>query len=118
MLLVGYCGSAAAQVNPNCIGLKNPTNFTLSGTHQEKWTGYTGTKLGVASTCTTEGGTYNVTVQASELGTYNNMNGCNSVSYEGAANTNSRDLSNNLDYSRQFVIKGTGTDPETHGRLS
>ena len=122
MLLVGCCGSAAAQytgkVNPNCIGLKNPTNFTLSGSHQEKWTGYTGIKNAVASTCNTEGGTYNVTVQASELGTYLNTNGCSSVSYEGAAPQNSRDLNNNLDYQRQFVIKGAGTDPETHGHLS
>ncbi len=123
MLLAGCCGSAAAQgytgkVNPNCIGLKNPTNFTLSGSHQEKWTGYTGIKNAVASTCNTEGGTYNVTVQASELGTYLNTNGCSSVSYEGAAPQNSRDLNNNLDYQRQFVIKGAGTDPETHGHLS
>ncbi len=122
-MLVGYCGSAAAQgytgkVNPNCIGLKNPTNFTLSGSHQEKWTGYTGTKNAVASTCSMEGGSYNVTVQASELGTYLNTNGCSSVSYEGAAPQNSRDLNNNLDYQRQFVIKGAGTDPETHGHLS
>ena len=36
------------QINPNCIGLKNPTNFTLSGTHDELWTGYTGNKNYVA----------------------------------------------------------------------
>ena len=71
-LLVGYCGNAAAQpkpgytgkVNPNCIGLKNPTNFTLSGSHQEKWTGYTGSKNEMVSTCYMEAGTYDQTIQA------------------------------------------------------
>ena len=101
-----------------CVGLKNPTNFTMSGGHNELWTGYTGTKQGIATSCTGEGGTFNVTVQAADLASYNNTNGCTSVSYEGAANTTSRDVNNQLDYSRQFVIKGAGTDPETHGRLS
>ena len=106
-----------AQTNPNCVGLKNPTNFTLSGTHDELWTGYTGNKNYVASTCSWEGSTYNQTVQASNLETYNNTNGC-TIGLETNARTTSKDLYNNLDHSRQFVIKGEGTDPETHGHLS
>ena len=105
------------QINPNCVGLKNPTNFTLSGTHDELWTGYTGNKNYVASTCSWEGSTYNQTVQASNLETYNNTNGC-TIGLETNARTTSKDLYNNLDHSRQFVIKGEGTDPETHGHLS
>ncbi|MBR1995022.1 MAG: hypothetical protein IJ990_05750, partial [Alistipes sp.] len=35
-----------------CVGLKNPTNFTMSGGHNELWTGYTGTKQGIATSCT------------------------------------------------------------------
>ena len=126
-LLVGYCGSAAAQpkpgytgkVNPNCIGLKNPTNFTLSGSHQEKWTGYTGSKNHVESTCTSEGGTYSQTIQASGLEAVNNTDGCSITLYQDpSARTNSRDLHNQSDGTRQFVIKGSGTDPETMGHLS
>ncbi len=126
-LLVGYCDSAAAQpkpgytgkVNPNCIGLKNPTNFTLSGSHQEKWTGYTGSKNHVESTCTSEGGTYSQTIQASGLEAVNNTDGCSITLYQDpSARTNSRDLHNQSDGTRQFVIKGSGTDPETMGHLS
>ena len=86
------------QINPNCVGLKNPTNFTLSGTHDELWTGYTGNKGYMVSTCLTEGSTYNQTVQASNLETYNNTNGC-TISLETNARTTSKDLYNNLDHS-------------------
>ncbi len=104
-----------------CVGLKNPVNFTLSGGHSEIWTGYNGSMNGCTqySNCTHEAATYVPTpIQAADLASYNNTNGCTSVSYEGAASTTSRDVNNQLDYSRQFVIKGPGTDPETHGHLS
>ena len=99
-----------------CVGLKNPVNFTMSGGHNELWTGYTGTKNAVVTSCTGEGGTFNVTVQASDLGSYNNTYGCQ-TGY-GVPNANSYDVNGQYDPTKQFVIKGAGTDPETHGHLS
>ncbi len=115
------CGSLAnAQPNPNCIGLKNPTNFTLTGNHFEKWTGYTGAKNAVLSSCTgLEGGTYGAAIQAADLEAVNNTNGCTITLYQDPnARTNSRDIHNQSDGTRQFVIKGPGYDPETMNRLS
>ncbi|MBO7488681.1 MAG: gliding motility-associated C-terminal domain-containing protein [Bacteroidales bacterium] len=111
---------AKAQPNPNCIGLKNPTNFTLTGNHFEKWTGYTGTKNSTLSTCTgVEGGTYGTPIQAADLEAVNNTTGCSITLYQDPnARTNSRDIHNQSDGTRQFVIKGPGYDPETMNRLS
>ena len=59
--------------NPNCIGLKNPSNFVVTGgAGQTSWKGYTGEKGSVESTCTAPGlipGTTLTAVQASDLET-------------------------------------------------
>ena len=117
------CGSLAnAQPNPNCMGLKNPTNFTITGNHNEKWTGYTGSKANSLSNCQgSEGGTYDQTIQAAQLeGTSNNpsTSACNISLDNGQTRSTSRDIHNNLDHTFNFVIKGPGTDPETYGHLS
>ena len=116
-----------AQPNPNCIGLKNPTNFTLSGSHNEKWTGYTGTKLNLSSNCLgQEGGDYSASsgglvIQAASLehSSHNPSASACSISLDnGQTRSTSRDIHNDLDHSYNFVIKGPGTDPETYGHLS
>ena len=118
MVLCFAIGAKAQSINPNCVGLKNPQNFTLSGTHNELWTGYTGSKNSVASTCYSEGVNCNTTIQAAGLEAVNNTDGCTITLDNSQTRSTSRDIHNNLDHSRQFVIKGTGTDPETFGHLS
>ena len=108
-----------AQINPNCVGWKNPANFTQTGTHQELWTGYTGNKNNYLSTCTSEGATYTTVVQAANLEAVNNTSGCNITLYQDPnVYTNSIDIHNQSDGTRQFVIKGAGYDPETMNHLS
>ena len=127
MCLAGFVQAQSGQINPNCVGLKNPSNFTLSGTHNEKWTGYTGKKLGVLSNCTgTEGGDYSaaqggLVIQAADLehSSHNpNASACNISLDNGQTRSTSRDIHNVLDHTYNFVIKGAGTDPETYGHLS
>ncbi|MBO7489406.1 MAG: thiol protease/hemagglutinin PrtT [Bacteroidales bacterium] len=105
-------------MNLSCMGLKNPMNFTVSGSHQEKWTGYTGSKESMMSSCISEGSTYTNTIQAASLESVVSSDGC-SISLESEmTRMMSRDIHGNLDHMRQFVIKGAGCDPETHYHLS
>ncbi len=116
--LLVCCGLSLAQTNPNCVGLNNPTNFIISGNHGETWTGYTGSRESTPANCNFDNATYTNTVQASGLEIINNYDGCNINLDNGSTRTTSRDINNNLDHSRQFVIKGAGYDPETYGHLS
>ncbi|MBP5189332.1 MAG: gliding motility-associated C-terminal domain-containing protein [Bacteroidales bacterium] len=117
---LGLSGTANAQLGSDtaCVGLKNPTNFTMTGSHQELWTGYTGSKGSVASTCTSEGATFSTTVEASQLESINNGDGCAISLTNSQTRTLSRDIHNQLDHQRQFVIKGPGSDPDTYNHLS
>ena len=114
LIILGSFG-VKAQENA-CVGLKNPTNFTAQGSHSELWTGYVGVKNIGYSTCNIETSTFETTpVQAGNLQTHgstcSNMGGSSVVS-------GSLDINNNQDYYRQFVIKGSGYDPDTYGHLS
>ena len=113
ILLTVIClmGSFVAAQNANCPGLKNPTNFTLTGgTVNSLWIGKTGTKQGTASTCTTLGSSLTTTVQASSLTTVSSGSSC-------YGNT-STDINGNNDYMNQFVIKGSGSDVLTGNNVS
>ena len=104
--------------NVDCLGLKNPTNFTFTGgTANSLWTGFTGSKNATASTCSTMGSTFSNTVLAASLESTNNTDGC-TIGLETSARTLSVNIHNQTDHSNQFVIKGSGFDPETHNRLS
>ena len=125
--LILLVSSAKAQrpnypQNPYCTGLQNPSNFTVTGGQSNAlWYGYTGSKNESVSTCSVSGSTWtNTVIQASNLESYTNTSGCNYCTYEGSPNatTASTDIDGQTDWQRQFVIKGPGTDPETHGRLS
>ena len=112
-LCIVLCATATAQ-NPNCLGLKNPTNFTLTGgTAQSKWTGYIGSKDQSQSSCTSIGSTFQSTpVSAANLLT--TVDG----SSESCGSTSSLDLNGNSDYLRRFSIKGSGNDILTNNNLS
>ena len=100
--------------NPHCTGLKNPTNFIVTGgTANSLWTGYTGTKQGTASTCYQIGSTFGTTVQASQL---ESITGGGSNCY--FTSMNPVDIHGNADKTRRFVIKGPGNDPYTNNQLS
>ena len=101
-----------------CVGLKNPLNFWMTGSHGETWTGYTGIKNAVASTCTSEGGTFTNTYEANQLESVNNSDGCTIPLDVSNTRTTSKDIHNQTDHQRQFVIKGAGYDPDTWNRLS
>lgn len=129
--LILLVSSARAQrpnypQNPYCTGLQNPTNFAVAGGQSNAlWYGYSGSKTSNSSTCSVSGSTWtNTVIQASNLESYTNTNGCNYCAYEGFfegspdARTASTDIDGQTDWQRQFVIKGPGTDIETHGRLS
>ena len=108
MLLIGSISKAQ---NANCPGLKNPTNFTLTGgTVNSSWTGKTGQKQNMASSCSSLGSTLTTTVQASGLTSVADGSQCYGES--------SKDINNNNDYNHRFVIKGSGTDILTGGNLS
>ena len=48
--LLALCVDVVPAQNVNCLGLKNPTNFTLTGgVGRTKWTGYIGKKVCTAS---------------------------------------------------------------------
>ena len=101
--------------NPNCMGLKNPVNFTLTfGTANSAWVGFVGTKPDnpyVASTCNTLGSTFDANpIQASQLESQSGGSSC-----YGQGMT---DYYGQSDYMRRFVIKGAGTDPLTNNNLS
>ena len=106
-LLLGL--SYVSAQNPNCLGLKNPTNFTLTGgTAQSEWSGSIGSKNNQASTCNSIGATYSSTVTAANL--TSQTSSCSSpVSY---------DINGNNDVSKRFSIKGSGNDPGTNNNLS
>ena len=97
--------------NPYCTGLKNPSNFTVTGgTASASWTGYTGTKPNQASTCTTPGASFTTTVQAAQLETTTGSTSCESnVTYN---------IDGANDIQKRFVIKGSGSDPLTGNNLS
>ena len=106
--------------NPNCIGLKNPSNFVVTGgAGQTSWKGYTGEKGSVESTCTAPGlipGTTLTAVQASDLET---VVGGSTCDYQVSSTPSlSKNIDNQPDYQKRFVIKGPGNDNETQNRLS
>lgn len=106
--------TGAKAQNMACLGLKNPTNFTLTGGEgRTQWTGYIGSKAAQASTCNNiplfNGST---TVAASQLATQVTTQGS---SCRGGL---SRNYANQPDNSNRFVIKGRGFDPETQNRLT
>ena len=112
MLCFGMHGMVCAQ-NMNCLGLKNPTNFTFTGGDaQSIWYGGVGSKPGnAASTCLNLDANITTTVTAANLETYTpSSSSCTSVS--------SLDIHGNSDYQRRFVIKGSGTDAATGNHLS
>ncbi len=112
-ILTSLLATAMAQ-NPNCAGLKNPTNFTLTGGNANSiWSGMTGTKNGVASTCSAIGSTFSTTVAAGNLET---ISGGGSNCY--FQNMNPTDIHGQADKQRRFVIKGNGSDPYTNNLLS
>lgn len=92
--------------NPDCPGLKNPSNFTFSG----NWTGYTGEKNQILSTCTYLGSTFNTTVSAAQLESVTGSTYC--------TQTTSTNIDGNSDQYNRFVIKGPGYDTLTNFQLS
>ena len=122
LLFVGSSYSVFAQAGQGsdtaCVGLKNPLNFWMSGGHNELWTGYTGSKPETASTCYVEGVSCGTTVQADALESVNNSDGCSISLTNSQTRTLSKDIHNQADHQRQFVIKGPGYDPDTYNHLS
>ena len=105
-----WVAAIAMAQNPNCAGLKNPTNFTLTGgIANSQWTGYIGTKPCTASTCSVMGATLGSAIAASQLSSQTSSSGC-------AGNT--VDINGQADQGKRFSIKGTGTDPMTLNNLS
>ena len=109
MMLVWGMGLQAQ--NMDCLGLKNPTNFTLTGGNaQSIWAGAIGSKNAQASTCTTLGSTLNTAVLASSMSSTESSQYC--------TNNNGTDYNGQQDYTKRFVIKGSGSDPATGNHLS
>ena len=97
--------------NPDCTGLKNPSNFILTGgTSNSTWTGYTGTKPDQASTCTTPGANFTTTVQAAMLESTTGSTSCES--------NQTYNIDGVSDIQKRFVIKGSGSDPLTGNNIS
>ncbi|MBP5326287.1 MAG: gliding motility-associated C-terminal domain-containing protein [Bacteroidales bacterium] len=117
LLLGAMHGSVQGQnQNAHCMGLKNPTNFVLTGgAANSAWMGYTGNKPDSpyqASTCTSLGSTFSPTaVPAASLATTTG----GTTSCYGQSMT---DINGAVDYTRRFVIKGPGTDALTANNLS
>ncbi len=112
-MVVGLLGALSLHAQPNvaCMGLKNPTNFTLTGgTGQSSWTGHIGTKNAQASTCTSIGSTFNATLSATALENLSSTTSC--------TQTLSTDIQGNPDQTRRYVIKGLGYDAQTGNHLS
>ena len=106
--------TGAMAQNMACLGLKNPTNFTLTGGEgRTQWTGYIGSKAAQASTCNNiplfNGST---TVAANQLATQ--VTTVTSSCRGGS----SRNYANQPDNSNRFVIKGRGFALETQNRLT
>ena len=98
--------------NPNCTGLKNPTNFTFTGgSANSVWAGKTGTKPCTGSTCTTLGSSLPTDVQASQLESATGSTG----SCYGQTMTN---INGQADYLKRFSIKGAGYDVLTNNNVS
>ena len=111
---IGMCSIASAQTRPqypqneNCVGLKNPTNFTFTGgAANSEWKGYiggTGCKQSHLSTCSTPSFCALTPVAAAQL---------ESQSTSGSSCSNSP-ISYNIDgvadNSKRFVIKGQGSN--------
>ena len=97
--------------NPNCTGLKNPSNFTFTGgLANSQWSGLIGTKLSQISQCNNIGSNFdNTVVQAAGLASQSGGSSC--------YGTLSSDINGQGDNTRRFVIKGSGSDPETNGNL-
>ena len=92
--------------NPNCTGLKNPSNFTFTGGYANAlWKGYTGTKPTGVSQCNNISASLPTEIQASQLESITSSSSCYSVS--GA-----------YLQSRRFIIMGSGTDAVTNNNLS
>lgn len=92
--------------NPNCTGLKNPSNFTFTGGYANAiWKGYTGTKPTGVSQCNNISASLPTEIQASQLESITSSSSCYSVS--GA-----------YLQSRRFLIMGSGTDAVTNNNLS
>ena len=107
--------------NPACPGLKNPSNFTVAGgTANAIWYGYTGSKNAQASTCTVSGSTWGSRIEAANLESTQSTSGCGSCGSETTPSyqTASKNIDNQNDWQKQFVIKGPGYDVETHGHLT
>ncbi len=121
--LLAFCMVDVQAQNMNCLGLKNPTNCTLTGgTGRTKWTGYTGRKVCTASSCTQgialfyNSSAQMVTVQAAQLeaAATASCSGWNVPS--GFSDT--KNIRNQNDQTNRFSIKGRGTDPYTYGNLT
>ena len=109
-LAIALCMSIAAMAqNVDCLGLKNPTNFTFTGgTAQSVWAGAIGTKNSQVSTCTTLGASFPTTITAANLSSQTSS--CSaSASY---------DINGANDALKRFSIKGSGMDAVTSNNLS
>ncbi len=114
--LIGAMHSSVQGQSAHCMGLKNPTNFVVTGgAANSAWVGYTGNKPdspAQASTCTSLGSTFSTTpVPAASLATTTG----GTTSCYGQTMT---DINGQPDYTRRFVIKGPGTDALTNNNLS
>ena len=114
--LIGAMHSSVQGQSAHCMGLKNPTNFVVTGgAANSAWVGYTGNKPdspAQASTCTSLGSTFSTTpVPAASLATTTG----GTTSCYGQSMT---DINGQPDYTRRFVIKGPGTDVLTNNNLS
>ena len=101
--------------NENCVGLKNPSNFTfVGGAANTQWAGYTGgtgCKQGTLSTCTTPGFCTLTKVANASMLESQASGSCYSSS------TTAYNIDGTADNSNRFVIKGSGTDPFTGNNL-
>ncbi len=109
--LISMAVMPLAAQDLNCLGLKNPTNFTFTGGNaSSSWSGATGTKDNAVSTCTSLGMTFTAIVTAANMASQSSGSSCTSSS--------SVDINGNSDTYKRFVIKGSGTDPLTYNHLS
>ena len=101
--------------NENCVGLKNPSNFTfVGGAANTQWAGYTGgtgCKQGTLSTCTTPGFCTLTKVANASMLESQASGSCYSSS------TTAYNIDGTADNAKRFVIKGPGTDPFTGNNL-
>ena len=113
VLLTLAAGNAMGQQQNYCRGLKNPTNFVITGTNiaNAQWYGFEGSREYQTSVCGNWGmKLWGTQIAAGQLTSRSSSSNCSSSS--------STNINGQSDTYNRFVIKGPGYDPLTFNHLS